>query len=371
MARRPEGAVGWAHPYFHIQIIKKGGKGPVGAPSAPPNSHWMPIEGRAVLASLSTFFFPLAYQLPFLSSSPLLLSPSPSSWSIRLYKVALHFGGSIQSNVGSPLDSTCLFKNVLNSEYLKMTLIPCNAQSEKLFRPWDSDCGSRKESSPINNPANNLKEERLLVVSSPESSPSSGASSCDDESEISSSGSSLGSASASAYSFSAIHQAYSAHMMSLGHHHQPFLPGWIPSIDPFHQPPPTHFHHHHQPAMEAPSMERFLASLESSPESLHPSRLAALGMGPNEIGELYQLAGFKPLMHQHYPPSASIAAPSHPSSSGKKQRPKRFRCPHCQVAFSNNGQLKGHVRSHTGNYLNSNMEIELNNSIFSFFFFFF
>ena len=236
-----------------------------------------------------------------------------------------------------------------------MTLIPCNAQSEKLFRPWDSDCGSRKESSPINNPANNLKEERLLVVSSPESSPSSGASSCDDESEISSS-SSLGSASASAYSFSAIHQAYSAHMMSLGHHHQPFLAGWIPSIDPFHQPPPTHFHHHHhQPAMEAPSMERFLASLESSPESLHPSRLAALGMGPNEIGELYQLAGFKPLMHQHYPPSASNAAPSHqhPSSSGKKQRPKRFRCPHCQVAFSNNGQLKGHVRSHTGiNYSN-------------------
>lgn len=35
----------------------------------------------------------------------------------------------------------------------------------------------------------------------------------------------------------------------------------------------------------------------------------------------------------------------------KKQRPKRFPCPHCQVAFSNNGQLKGHVRIHTGNYL--------------------
>lgn len=33
----------------------------------------------------------------------------------------------------------------------------------------------------------------------------------------------------------------------------------------------------------------------------------------------------------------------------RKQRPKKFRCPHCQVAFSNNGQLKGHVRIHTGN----------------------
>lgn len=34
----------------------------------------------------------------------------------------------------------------------------------------------------------------------------------------------------------------------------------------------------------------------------------------------------------------------------RKQRPKKFRCPHCQVAFSNNGQLKGHVRIHTGKY---------------------
>ena len=32
----------------------------------------------------------------------------------------------------------------------------------------------------------------------------------------------------------------------------------------------------------------------------------------------------------------------------KKQRPKRFQCPHCQVCFSNNGQLKGHIRIHTG-----------------------
>ena len=35
----------------------------------------------------------------------------------------------------------------------------------------------------------------------------------------------------------------------------------------------------------------------------------------------------------------------------RKQRPKKFRCPHCQVAFSNNGQLKGHVRIHTGKCL--------------------
>lgn len=32
----------------------------------------------------------------------------------------------------------------------------------------------------------------------------------------------------------------------------------------------------------------------------------------------------------------------------KKLRPKKFRCEHCNVAFSNNGQLKGHIRIHTG-----------------------
>lgn len=34
----------------------------------------------------------------------------------------------------------------------------------------------------------------------------------------------------------------------------------------------------------------------------------------------------------------------------KKQRPKRFSCPHCQVSFSNNGQLRGHIRIHTGEF---------------------
>lgn len=35
-------------------------------------------------------------------------------------------------------------------------------------------------------------------------------------------------------------------------------------------------------------------------------------------------------------------------NQSKKPRPKRFRCPHCDIAFSNNGQLKGHIRTHTG-----------------------
>ncbi|XP_057371136.1 zinc finger protein 358-like [Daphnia carinata] len=242
-----------------------------------------------------------------------------------------------------------------------MTCIPCNTQSEKIFRPWDSDCGARNKTPPVL-----LKEEqhdRLLVVSSPESSPlpsgassSSGSSSCD-ESEATSSFHRMDFSSPSAHS--ALQQAYSAHMMSLGQHHLPSspylsaLPGWIPT-DSFHhlhgQQPHHHLLGHGLQPEAAPSMERFLASLEASPEALHPSRLAALGMGPNEIGELYQLAGFKPLIQHHYPSAvgANMVSSSHHNPSGKKQRPKRFRCPHCQVAFSNNGQLKGHVRSHTG-----------------------
>lgn len=34
--------------------------------------------------------------------------------------------------------------------------------------------------------------------------------------------------------------------------------------------------------------------------------------------------------------------------AAKKQRPKKYKCPHCEVGFSNNGQLKGHIRIHTG-----------------------
>ena len=36
--------------------------------------------------------------------------------------------------------------------------------------------------------------------------------------------------------------------------------------------------------------------------------------------------------------------------NARKQRPKKFKCPHCDVAFSNNGQLKGHIRIHTGKF---------------------
>ena len=46
--------------------------------------------------------------------------------------------------------------------------------------------------------------------------------------------------------------------------------------------------------------------------------------------------------------SSSISSQWRQLQTQKKQRPKRFQCPHCRVSFSNNGQLKGHIRIHTG-----------------------
>lgn len=43
--------------------------------------------------------------------------------------------------------------------------------------------------------------------------------------------------------------------------------------------------------------------------------------------------------------------------NARKQRPKKYKCPHCDVGFSNNGQLKGHIRIHTG-WLNCNLPLK-------------
>ncbi|KAK2719513.1 early growth response protein 1-like [Artemia franciscana] len=59
-------------------------------------------------------------------------------------------------------------------------------------------------------------------------------------------------------------------------------------------------------------------------ESLSPLQLASLGIEPSTSAMQF--------IHQ----------------AQRKPRPKKFRCPHCGVGFSNNGQLKGHIRSHTG-----------------------
>lgn len=51
--------------------------------------------------------------------------------------------------------------------------------------------------------------------------------------------------------------------------------------------------------------------------------------------------------------------------TARKQRPKKFKCPHCEVAFSNNGQLKGHIRIHTGTFYQKNINLYKLNRMWS------
>lgn len=76
---------------------------------------------------------------------------------------------------------------------------------------------------------------------------------------------------------------------------------------------------------------------------------------PNYINADMPFVGFDPYtasaMEQEY--ARVLAEEAHAKMlTARKQRPKKFKCPHCDVAFSNNGQLKGHVRIHTGNEKN-------------------
>ncbi|XP_063703094.1 zinc finger protein 358 [Culicoides brevitarsis] len=73
------------------------------------------------------------------------------------------------------------------------------------------------------------------------------------------------------------------------------------------------------------------------PPTADPAAMSYLGLDP------YTLT----IMEQEYARVLAEEAAAK-QMSAKKQRPKKFKCPHCDVAFSNNGQLKGHIRIHTG-----------------------
>jgi len=81
-----------------------------------------------------------------------------------------------------------------------------------------------------------------------------------------------------------------------------------------------------------------------SPSFPGTNNLSNIFLYPNTINDLANLSKNELAVMGLLPLDTS----SH--NKVKRQRPKRFHCPHCQVAFSNNGQLKGHVRIHTGNF---------------------
>ncbi|XP_013103424.2 zinc finger protein 697 [Stomoxys calcitrans] len=108
-----------------------------------------------------------------------------------------------------------------------------------------------------------------------------------------------------------------------------------------------HMHHNAAMPMMAPSASDLyyaaaaaaglpnVAATNSSPAAA--AAAAAYALDP------YALS----LMEQEY--ARVMAEEAHLKAvNARKQRPKKFKCPHCDVAFSNNGQLKGHIRIHTG-----------------------
>lgn len=80
-------------------------------------------------------------------------------------------------------------------------------------------------------------------------------------------------------------------------------------------------------------------------DALQPNLCQALGVAPTDSLFLESMA--QGIALEEY---ARILNQEHQAKllASKKQRPKKYKCPHCDVGFSNNGQLKGHIRIHTG-----------------------
>lgn len=83
------------------------------------------------------------------------------------------------------------------------------------------------------------------------------------------------------------------------------------------------------------------------PDALQLNLAQSLGLAPGDpllmesMAQGYALEEYARVLSQEH--EAKLLA-------AKKQRPKKHKCPHCDVGFSNNGQLKGHIRIHTGKY---------------------
>lgn len=95
-----------------------------------------------------------------------------------------------------------------------------------------------------------------------------------------------------------------------------------------------------QPAPFMPANDLYYAAAAAAAAAAaNTPAAAAFGMDPFTLG----------LMEQEY---ARVMAEDAQlkALNARKQRPKKFKCPHCDVAFSNNGQLKGHIRIHTGKF---------------------
>ena len=72
---------------------------------------------------------------------------------------------------------------------------------------------------------------------------------------------------------------------------------------------------------------------------------------PTHVSHVSQLMQFRAVHHHLHDlqlAAGKIQDLHLAAASDKKIRPKKYKCDQCSASFSNNGQLRGHVRIHTG-----------------------
>ena len=77
----------------------------------------------------------------------------------------------------------------------------------------------------------------------------------------------------------------------------------------------------------------------SSSSPLHPLSIAMRGILPHNMSHMISS------VHQLQELQLAVSAVA---AADKKVRPKKYKCDYCSACFSNNGQLRGHIRIHTG-----------------------
>lgn len=226
----------------------------------------------------------------------------------------------------------------------------------RLFRPWDTQ---RQTPAP---PARPVKRERdaeadnlvapvastSVTIKTELPSSSSNSNNCcysqdSDRESSSSSNSSCGSSNSSKSSYDDGHNSSSYTRTSTPLRDatpQPAFAVSSPAMAPQQLSP--------QPAPFMPSSDLYYAAAAAAAAAASTPAAAAFGMDPFTLG----------LMEQEY---ARVMAEDAQlkALNARKQRPKKFKCPHCDVAFSNNGQLKGHIRIHTGKFKMNPIDIRM------------
>ncbi|XP_016991869.1 zinc finger protein 251 [Drosophila rhopaloa] len=206
----------------------------------------------------------------------------------------------------------------------------------RLFRPWDSQRQSAASAPRTVKQEKEQERERepeSITIKTELTSNGFAHDSDRDFSSASSSSSSSSNSSKSCYEDALNHSSYIRTSTPHPVFNQPLpSPSDLPTPSCVSLAPPQQ----HAPFLPAAS-ELYYAAAAAAAAAGTPTSAPGFGMDPFTLG----------LMEQEY---ARVMAEDAQlkALNARKQRPKKFKCPHCDVAFSNNGQLKGHIRIHTG-----------------------